>query len=337
MRGTIQHVGALLALSGSMLSTVVDAQSPAARAELRRAALSERAARVAVAPIEPAITRDALVVIADEYVAEQMPLLADVRQGMIMPGCKVDYPNLEVLVGQQGIGPSAQRSAAIRVAIDSAIIKRNLIALGIAPDQAAAWTDQYYNGVMGPSPTQRAIRTVQIQRVPVAARRVDQQPVTSPAARRAREIAPISDLARESQRVAGSPSKPETPEQKLVQTVNDYDAKPAGFPTVRGRGDCYMSAPLAFSTPYRLRPLPVQSGRVFVLPRFSFRLCELQKVDPYDRTRCDNWVDVSGQPARLTGRYVVSAEWSDGRSNRSTRDFVYIDRNEHVIDIFPDR
>jgi hypothetical protein len=179
----------------------------------------------------------------------------------------------------------------VQLAVDSAIVKQNLIELGLSETVA----DYYAANLLK--------ERVEYERLPSARQTYLFNHQNSPKHRIAGYIARIVD-------------------------------KPPGFPQIQPPESCGEYAYLTFYTPYRLRLQPA-AGRVFVLPRFSFRLCELRQDDPYDRAQCPDWIDVSGQAANLLGRYAVSAEWSDGGLNRGVRDFVYVDKTEHAIDLYP--
>ena len=130
----------------------------------------------------------------------------------------------------------------------------------------------------------------------------------------------------------------QSPDHLLLTRLNSGAAGTAVLPPIAEPINCdnYMLSRMQNRTRYLLTPQP-ETAQVFVLPRFSFRLCELRQRDPYDRSQCQDWVDVSGQSASLMGRYAVMANWNDGRRSRSTRRFEYIDNaNVHTVVITPD-
>lgn len=368
-RATLQIAALSLLTSG-----IAEAQQPPAqirdRAVIERVRQSDAPFRrratdpaVPLVPVDPVVARDALIAAADEYVADALPLtpekLDGIRHGAVLPFCEKYAPDLEVMIGNNGRGPSAAETANIALAVKTAIIKRNLVRLGIDPVQAESWTNAYYNDVAGPGPAMRAVRVTETirEQPPLAVAGAASMRQAGAIQRRDQLVRPSAELQAGASagiaaraRVRAAPTiaaasvvappalggRPDTPDRRLVRTINAWPAKPAGFPTLADPAyiSCTTAAAMTRTTPYRLRPVPAE-GRVFVLPRFSFRLCELQKLDPYDRSRCQNWVDVSGQPANLIGRYAVSAEWASGKPNRGTRDFAYIDAREHVIDFSP--
>ncbi len=62
---------------------------------------------------------------------------------------------------------------------------------------------------------------------------------------------------------------------------------------------------------FKLRPL----GRLALIPRFYFAVCQAGGIDPYDRRRCHGWGEVAmDRDIYLSGNYAYAASWADGRS-----------------------
>lgn len=75
----------------------------------------------------------------------------------------------------------------------------------------------------------------------------------------------------------------------------------------------------AFEHVYEVRPEP-RRGRIWLITSFSFNLCRVMEVDPWNLEDCNRWAEVSPDvPAYLSGRYVYQARWLDGRSGRGVR------------------
>jgi len=124
-----------------------------------------------------------------------------------------------------------------------------------------------------------------------------------------------------------------SPDWRLIHALNNL-GKP-GLPTFKNPRKCMPVAFLKSATPYRFTLSP-SGGRMFIIPLFSFKLCERRNVDPYSRAECDNWVEVgSGLKAKIAGRYRYSAEWPDGRFARDVMTFAVDGREVHDVPMTP--
>jgi hypothetical protein len=108
----------------------------------------------------------------------------------------------------------------------------------------------------------------------------------------------------------------ESPDQILLKAAN-FTGRLLGLPKFIGNESCNASAYLSvIRTPYRLITEPAGAS-VFVIPRFSFRVCEKRVADPYSRRDCAAWVKVpEGSTAKVSGIYQYSVEWPDGAQER---------------------
>lgn len=56
-----------------------------------------------------------------------------------------------------------------------------------------------------------------------------------------------------------------------------------------------------------------KDGRAFFIPVFFYKLCQAQKIDPNDTSRCDRWFEaMDGHLTYLAGAYHYLIRWSDG-------------------------
>lgn len=127
--------------------------------------------------------------------------------------------------------------------------------------------------------------------------------------------------------------KKKDPLNNLLETAN-FIGLFSGLPKFRQPESCpsvYFS--LSPPTPYRFVTNP-SGASVFVIPRFSFRVCQLQFADPYSRSTCAGWIQVpDGSLARIAGIYEYSAEWPDGAVQRERTRFEYLGQNQRDIRI----
>ena len=62
------------------------------------------------------------------------------------------------------------------------------------------------------------------------------------------------------------------------------------------------------------------NGRIWLASKFSYNVCRVQGLDPWDRGRCQRWTEANQDQADfLSGRYVYQAEWPDGHVERGER------------------
>lgn len=244
----------------------------------------------------PAQQRDAAAVAADDYVAEAMPVdearLSGIRAGQVLPPCSPAYPNLETTIGGKLNAPSADRATRIYHAIDGAILKQNLVALGIDDARATDYADRYV--------------------------------------RERGEYDAMAAAWQAQYRAQGN-----TPADRVIKRINA--AHEPGVPVLQAGAHCAQFSHLTRITPYRF-VLDPAAAQLFILPRFAFRLCAIEAADPYDRARCDGWLEVlEGQDAKMLGSYAYSAEWSDGRVRREFIDLPYVDSAVHALTLRPRR
>jgi len=129
-----------------------------------------------------------------------------------------------------------------------------------------------------------------------------------------------TDAEREAMRQAG-----EDPTSALLKMAN-LSGKLFGLPTFVDDENCQTYAFSVYRTPFRLITEP-PGANVYVIPRFSFRVCEKRLADPYSRDSrrgCTAWVKVpQGGTAALSGLYQYSVEWADGVFEREQTNFDY--------------
>jgi hypothetical protein len=108
----------------------------------------------------------------------------------------------------------------------------------------------------------------------------------------------------------------ESPDQALLKAAN-FAGRLLGLPRFIENQSCNATAYLSvIRTPYRLLTEP-SGASVFVIPRFSFRVCEKRVADPYSRQDCPAWVKVpEGSTTKVSGIYQYSVEWPDGVQER---------------------
>ena len=124
-----------------------------------------------------------------------------------------------------------------------------------------------------------------------------------------------------------------SPEWRLIQSLNNLGI--SGLPHFNDPEKCERALPMKIVTPYRFTLSP-SGGRMFIIPQFSFRVCQRRNIDPYSRTDCDNWVEVgTGQKAKVAGRYAYAAEWPDGRFARNVMNFPVDGFAVHDIPMMP--
>ena len=128
------------------------------------------------------------------------------------------------------------------------------------------------------------------------------------------------------------------PEHRLVRQAARLPRDP-GAPALQEPEDCGWDFPVAgvlggiaigallggpsYDRPrgFRFVTEPADAS-VFVIPRFSFRVCEKRFANPYSRSDCTGWRKVlAGTTARLDGTYEYSVEWPDGAQERERANF----------------
>ena len=126
-----------------------------------------------------------------------------------------------------------------------------------------------------------------------------------------------SEAQQEAMRQAG-----EDPRSALIKMAN-LSGKLFGLPTFVDDESCGTYAFSVLRTPYRLLTEP-PGADVFVIPRFSFRVCEKRLSDPYARGACAAWVKVpQGSATKVSGIYHYSVEWPDGAREREQTTFAF--------------
>ncbi len=117
----------------------------------------------------------------------------------------------------------------------------------------------------------------------------------------------------------------EDPASTLIEGAN-FAGRLLGLPSFTADEDCTHAAFTVARTPYHLLTDPAD-GDVFVIPRFSFRVCEKRLADPYSRDSrngCRAWLKVPrGSTAKLNGFYQYSVEWPDGARQREQAEFTF--------------
>ena len=310
--------------------------------------------------VDPAVTRDALRTVADDYAAQSFGFdatrLSTIGSGWIFPPrcSSLKYPTLEVGTGETAHGASQAMADQIYSAVNAAYVKQNLIRMGIDEQRAQEWTDAYFADLEAARPPQpappspvsgaemrarAAVRPDGAIGPQIEAARVAPglplagaaQAAAAPAQRRLRinRFAAMVSLKnrlalRTAAQIRTRPEGQDSPAARLAHTINAAPLKPHGFPVIIDTmsGGCVMQRSIAQETPHLLKLQP-DTGSVFVIPSFLFSLCALKTTDPYDRDKCEEWIDVSNDPTPLLGRYQISAEWPNGGLNRARRDFIY--------------
>ena len=306
----------------------------------------------------PVVNLDAIRTVADEYVAQTFDFdaarLGAINSGWVFPPrcTALEYPTLEVGIGEEAHGTSHATANRIYSAVNAAYVKQNRIRLGIDMQRAQAWTDAYFTDLEAARPGQPAIpvsaaalstaagpdRGAVSPQIKVAhatpgpqlrgeAARVAEATVKPPIqlSRLAATVWQKDRLAlRTSAQIRTRPDGQGSPASRLARLINAASPKPADFPSIIDTmsGTCFLQGPLKLQTPHLFKLQPA-TGSVFVIPEFSFRLCALKTADPYDRDKCREWTDVSNDQTPLLGRYQISAEWADGGLNRAPRNFRY--------------
>jgi hypothetical protein len=63
-------------------------------------------------------------------------------------------------------------------------------------------------------------------------------------------------------------------------------------------------------------------GNVDIIPRFFYKLCQVQKLDAENPRTCDHWREVGrGAVDEVAGSYFYRIRWPDGAIDRGTLDF----------------
>ena len=118
----------------------------------------------------------------------------------------------------------------------------------------------------------------------------------------------------------------EDPDSATIKMAN-LSGRLFGLPTFVDDETCQTYAFSVYRTPFRLVTEP-PGASVYVIPRFSFRVCEKRLADPYSRDSrrgCAAWVKVpQGGTAALSGLYQYSVEWPDGAFEREQTNFDYV-------------
>jgi hypothetical protein len=72
-----------------------------------------------------------------------------------------------------------------------------------------------------------------------------------------------------------------------------------------------------------------KDGRAFFIPVFFYKLCQAQKIDPNDTSRCDRWFEaMDGRLAYLAGAYHYLIRWSDGTVREGLLNFDKVGETE---------
>jgi hypothetical protein len=256
-------------------------------------------------PEQPVPLDEAVEAVAEEYVAANLPMTDarrhDAQEGQIFP-CDLQYPDTSTQVEGEVHRASPEIDRETRAAVESAYIKQNLLAAGVPESPALDLSKSYRHDLA----TFAALPDTERQRLTDNGQ------------------SPGSELVRK----ANSLQIPGAPQFK--------DPSPPKVPGQLQQGlQCFRSVNLKMVTPYRFVMSPA-SGRMHVIPQFSFRLCKARKIDAYSRDQCDNWTYVGpSQKAWLAGRYVYSAEWPDGRSARDVMNFAVDGSQVHDIPMSP--
>lgn len=87
------------------------------------------------------------------------------------------------------------------------------------------------------------------------------------------------------------------------------------LPPVRADGGCGGG-----EGPAMLRTEP-SGARIWLISKFAFDVCRIKGVDPWSPARCERWTEVEpNKVTQLSGRYVYTARWADGRESRGSRE-----------------
>ena len=106
--------------------------------------------------------------------------------------------------------------------------------------------------------------------------------------------------------------------KQLGALARDLDASRArlqpDLPPIRAIGGCG-----AAETPILVKTNPA-GGRVWLITKFGFALCNARGIDGWNRTSCDRWFEAdSDRPAELSGNYAYQARWPDGGAARGDK------------------
>ena len=125
---------------------------------------------------------------------------------------------------------------------------------------------------------------------------------------------PLADYARDAARA----DDPDRRQEGYARLATALDRKRAmlhpDLPPVRAEGGCG-----AAEVPIIVQSRPA-GGRVWLITKFAFDLCNARRLNAWDRIACDRWSEVGAdRPVQLSGSYVYQAEWPGGRRARGNR------------------
>ncbi|GAA3894745.1 hypothetical protein GCM10022276_12340 [Sphingomonas limnosediminicola] len=324
----MQSLKARVRVSSTGVASVTAQPAPdEATAKPAPEAVEPTAAQAPAAPEVLPTLDESLEIAAAEFVAEKYPMtsarkLAAINGDVLQP-CDMKYPDTSMEVDDTPTPSAAGTDSKIGILVDSIYIRDNLQVAGVQSDAIDRLIKAYRSDrIQQGRPI--AIKFAQVPQAAIggevgAAVHAPHAPVGGLTAYHGAPAvhAPVGAIA--GAQLSHSVLIPRTPEEKLIASLNALGL-PRALPFKRPE-QCYYTMSLTIRTPYRFALAP-NNGRLFLIPRFSFQVCQARKVKPYDRTVCDNWVEVgSGQRAKLFGRYAYSAEWPDGRVTRDVMDF----------------
>jgi hypothetical protein len=105
-----------------------------------------------------------------------------------------------------------------------------------------------------------------------------------------------------------SDTQDETGKKQLATALNSYrrQSEPS-LPRFVVQGGCGGGE---IEVRLVLRP---PDGRLFLIPVFLYKLCQVQHLDPVDARSCDRWTEVvNGAVSYVSGDYIYMARWTDG-------------------------
>lgn len=233
--------------------------------------------------------RKAMEEAAAEYLAEAYPLTDALRQralgGQVMPYCRMNYPETGTLIDDTWSDLPSGERAAIAIAVDAAFVRQSLVAAGMDGGIAGLIAQGY---------------------------RSDRE-----------TFAQKSDAQRAALVQSG-----EDPAHNTLEAAN-FAGRLFGLPKFQEPENCNTGGAIALPvmqppTPYRFVTEP-PGAEVFILRRFTFRLCEKRFEDPYARQDCKAWKKVpQGSVAKIAGDWQYSVEWPDGGSEREFTTFEFL-------------
>jgi hypothetical protein len=215
-------------------------------------------------------------------------------EGKVFPYCGVmQYPYPLTGDESEDLPPLAERRA-IALAIDVAFVEQALLAAGYGADNARTLAASYRANRTGFDALADAERAELI----------------------AAEQDPSHRLVAQSLELPRVPGAVELQAPARCMAANEFD--PAAQAASRGptRGATRGASVSDVASSYRFVTVPADAS-VYIIPRFSFAVCQKRFADPYSRQQCTAWRKVlSGSTQRLSGQYEYSVEWPDGAKER---------------------